>query len=279
MAHTRRSAALASALLLATLTLRCESQTFDLLPESGAGSDAASGSGGNGGKGNSNKGGTSGSGGRASGGKNSGGQFGAGVPSVGGFTTISGGRTGGCGSDDDCLGMGPAKYCQQGFCLECTRNEHCLDPLRPVCNSKNGRCGQCSMPSDCPDATPFCDTRLNACVGCLDDRSCKEPRKCEPDIHACVECYDRDHCPEERPVCNTQIYKCIECFSQSDCVFSPADSGWCDHNQCACDNDTQCMGSPFGPHCITGHCRECGPPQYTCPDGEMCDQNGKCVMR
>jgi hypothetical protein len=288
MAHYRRSAALMSALLLATLTLRCESQTFDLLPESGTGGNGNSGAGGGGGKTNSNKGGTStvNSGGRASGGKNPGGQFGAGAPTLGGFPTISGGRSGvgQCASNDDCAMNTLGKYCnEQGFCVECTSPTQCMESPRNLC-SWSGRCVQCVMSGDCKDPRPLCDMNVGACLGCFDDKNCKEPRgKCEPGIHVCVECYDNDgsQCPPERPVCNTQIYRCIECLNQSDCEFSSGASGWCDRdrNQCACDSDIQCKGSPFGPRCIGNHCHECGPPQYTCPDGQMCDQNGKCVMR
>lgn len=287
MAHHRRSAALTGALLLAALALQCESQTFDLLPESAAGTTGGGGSGGNAGKTNSSKGGTStaSSGGRASGGRNPGGQFGAGGPSLGGFPAISGGRSGvgQCATTEDCVANSLGKYCNdQGFCVDCTSSTQCTEPPRNLC-SWNGRCVQCTGPMDCKDPTPLCDMSVGACVGCFDDRNCKEPRRCEPTIRACVECWDNNkgQCPPERPVCNTQIYRCIECLSQSDCEFSSGAPGWCDRerSQCVCDNDVQCMGSPFGTRCIDRHCRECGPPQYTCPDGQICDQNGRCLMR
>ncbi|HWA77848.1 MAG TPA: hypothetical protein VG937_36185 [Polyangiaceae bacterium] len=279
--------------MLALLTVRCGSKTFDLLPESDAGRGGNSDTGG---KANSNKGGTSGvgdnSGGRAMGGKAAGGFAGAGAPPLGGFPSLTGGRpssngggVGQCATDPDCALFGSARFCDQGFCVECKNgdsNQCNFDRLRNICNVKKDICVECTGPQHCDDPYPACNSQ-GSCVECVDDFQCtKEPRTtCDTQHFRCVECMDENDCRDPKfPRCDMQFHTCVECTKPSDCQFAAQSSGWCAGNKvCACDtgNDAQCAGSPFGPHCIAMHCAECGS-QYPCPDGQMCDPTGKCVM-
>ena len=59
-----------------------------------------------------------------------------------------------CGSDQDCSGFQPPRFCDQqyGFCV-------------PVPKS-------CSVSADCPPAQPRCDTVMLLCAGCFSSADC-----------------------------------------------------------------------------------------------------------
>lgn len=187
-----------------------------------------------------------------------------------------------CESNEQCVTTGAGKYCEQGYCVDCSDNKPCTDPELPICDYDWGKCIECRRNGDCRNpAEPICDQRFKRCFACTEETGCTPPRKCQPGLHICVDCFVDADCPKERPICDPNFYRCIECNDQSDCVFSQVDWGSCnsENNRCVCENNDQCIGSPFGPICINGHCRECGPPQWACPDGRTCDSgSGRCVM-
>lgn len=232
MAHSLRAVALASGLTLAAFAVRCEPQTFDLLPEYGAGT---SGKEPTGGRGNSNNGGMSfaGSGGRGSDGKQSGGQFNAGGLSIGGFGSLTGGRPnqalgGSAGKSGDSPPAGCGQYCGPSGCLLCAgvgENGGC--PPSFVCPLAGSPfalrcpvCVACVSSLDCATPLPICSEKTKTCTQeCASDSDCSGfPQRLHCDNNLCVECRDQNHhqCSEPRPLCHKRD-ACVECLNESDC--------------------------------------------------------------
>lgn len=240
----------------------------------------------------SNSGGTGANGGRAMGGRASGGQFVGGAPTfggIGGIPSVAGGKAGfgggpgQCSSNQECSAISNTlKYCDSGLCVECRdgMSGQCLNPPRTLCSPRD-TCVECLGPQHCDDPSrPACDER-GICRECVNDDTCKAPLPaCDMLHNNCEECVSEGggYCRDPlRSHCDTKHLKCVECTKQSDCQFGSPSASWCMNNTCMCDNDEQCVGSPFGSHCISSHCRECGP-GLNCPDGATCDSNsGKCL--
>lgn len=265
MAHPQRTAALASGFLLALIAVGCESQMFDLLPESAAG---AAGQANTGGKSGFSTGGISNSGGnRNFGGQSSGGAFGGhgGQGSGGpgwdlqppppGCSAFCGPN--GCVRCTDNSACGPGGKCfrdcvsdpsvEYGVCVQCIETEDCTVPSRGVC--LEGVCVECESHDDC--GSWYCDATRNVCVQCLGPADCQKYAS--------------------RPACD-QRGMCVECLTDSTCP-----SGRCYGGQCACSNHEQCQGAPGGPACILERCQRCGKDTF-CPKGETCQFDpGRCV--
>lgn len=289
MAYSQRSLALASGLLLALLAVRCDSQTFNLLPESGAG---AAGQANTGGTGGFNTGGISNTGGN----KNIGGQFG-GAAFGGGHV---GPGTGGSGWDF-VPPAGCGRFCGVANCVPCTDNQACgpggtcLDCANEP-SANVGVCVQCLRTDDCRGSQTLCDESTYTCTQpCSKDTHCTFPPRdrcvdgmcveckynddcgswyCDTSNHACVQCFSDAECKKYaiRTTCDRDRKACVECTDDMHC----GSNGRCSDRQCVCSSHEQCQGAPGGPACILEHCQRCGT-GLPCPQGETCQFDGKCV--
>jgi hypothetical protein len=109
-----------------------------------------------------------------------------------------------CSADDACVALDagvPACDTSDGGarCVECTKDAHCKDSNKPVCDTTKNRCVQCTGtdPTVECQATGLsvCDTSTQTCVQCLDDKKCANPT----------------------PVCDTTSKSCRICKVDSEC--------------------------------------------------------------
>lgn len=244
MARSLRTTALVAGLGLASLCLRCDSQTFDLLPENVAGSAGTSSTGG---KGNSNSGGINNAGGNAGkgGGGRSGGQNNGGMP-FGGFGSLTGGRTGlttGGFAGKPSERQPPAGCCGLGGCIPCSPGsaEATCPAQWPVCDPTcggptGGMCVGCKTSNDCEPPRNLCNGDTRTCTQeCDGDNDCDFPSHPYCEDGRCVECRDlnNDQCTDRPRTYCSRREVCVECLGKTDCRTT-AGRNECDTNRGVC---------------------------------------------
>jgi len=103
-----------------------------------------------------------------------------------------------CARDEDCARFAKVALpacSSNGSCVECTDNEHCLDPLKPVCGTDNQCQAPCTGDLDCKResnawTTPYCELGTGHCVECipgaLEVEQCTNDLACDPVAKTCT---------------------------------------------------------------------------------------------
>jgi formylglycine-generating enzyme required for sulfatase activity len=215
-----------------------------------------------------------------------------------------------CGTDGDCPegSICVLEHCQAYQCVssgDCPSGQECIDhrcALPVVCDGDE----------DCHEPTPWCDTALGRCAGCLPDctgrecggdgcrgscgacpvgETCDDAGRCEACTPACAgkECGD-DGCGDTcgqcaaDEVCNA-VGSCVVCApdcTARECGLDPvcgASCGSCAAG-CTCTAQGVCAGSCQCTPACAG--KQCGPDGCqgvcgTCDAGEVCNQAGQCT--
>lgn len=110
-----------------------------------------------------------------------------------------------CTSNDFCVNSpaGPICNLSTGVCGQCASAKDCTNPATPVCSPEN-RCVACAANSDCPTATPICETNVRGGIGLGGAR--------------CVACTATQPCTDTtRPICS-QTGLCVQCQNNRDCT-------------------------------------------------------------
>ena len=159
----------------------------------------------------------------------------------------------------------------------CTKDDECLDPLRPKCDPDKKLCFACLRgPVDTCPAGQFC-TDQNVCtLGCKLESDCQittAAPHCDTVKHKCVECQNAGQCGDAGLLCSpsgTCVAGCnieagIGCAGTAlccggFCLDTSADEENCGtcNNKCSTNNNTpQCIaGTCAFPNCAAGyaHC-------------------------
>lgn len=173
-----------------------------------------------------------------------------------------------------------------GQCVECLRNEDCLNPATPLCRTDINQCVQCLSTDDC--SAGFCNTTSNKCGECASHADCTDPDKpvCNAAAMKCEPCTQNSSnellCSEvnpDTPVCilsGPHQGRCGECMEPDDCA-----SGVCVLNVCKdCDSSHPCADPNTFCENIglnANLCVSCND-KVTCPAGLVCTPNGGCVQ-
>jgi hypothetical protein len=178
-----------------------------------------------------------------------------------------------CVSNADCKSTSKPSCGADGKCGPCPGATGCVGrPEGPNCTPLTGKCGKCISPFYCTDQTvaKVCNSETGACGSCATHNDCARVRlndpACDADTHACRGCVGNAECPEWAPTCDI-YHACRKCGTPSDCVGSPfgphcAPSGACG----PCESHTECNGDPNGDICRSDH--TCG----TCASNADCAQ-------
>jgi hypothetical protein len=162
----------------------------------------------------------------------------------------------GCLGDAQCQADGGSPYCLADIdagndCVECLNPSQC-PAATPGCNSTYFFCGSCNGDADCPSSAPIC--KFGSCVpSCASDADCKmvSTPYCLSDIDAgdtCVACISPSQCPDTTPGCDSLYFVCGFCSLSSDCPMSvPVCQGF------TCG--TSCVLPDGGQYCANGVCQ------------------------
>ncbi len=208
----------------------------------------------------------------------------------------------GCG---DLLPTSPLCDAETGLCEPCGTDEQCRTQATgpfggPYCRD-DGSCG-CGASSDCPNhevcGGPYERSPVGSVFGqcvapqlsCTRDSCGGSNTLCDWDSGFCVigsSCVTDFDCSSSAngPFCDQDAGECFGCRGSADCVTtgqaangnSSCVQGFCSEQ---CETDIDCVGSPYGPRCVT----DTGPHHYCAqclsdidcvvsPNGPHCQTN------
>ncbi len=156
----------------------------------------------------------------------------------------------GCVSDETCNG----KYCHNGTCVECVRDDQCADAQK----CRNNQCEyECSENSQCDG---YCaDHKCQACTSrsqCDDGDLCRNG-KCLAPSETNIECESDDDCSDNK-VCKLENNQCVRCVDEDDCTNNEICRS---DNTCGpeCTSNAQCDGLCIDTRCVACNTsEECG---------------------
>ncbi|MDF1562305.1 MAG: hypothetical protein P1V51_04635 [Deltaproteobacteria bacterium] len=152
----------------------------------------------------------------------------------------------------------------------------------PYCDTILDQCVGCLEEAHCNTTLPYCDAD-GTCVECLGNLNCSDPLlpACDPGQRICVGCIEGNDCHGDTPYCDTARQLCVGCRDAVDCngnvagsVCNPLDSTCVE-----CTAASHCSADPARPVCdtVSFACVQCvvsGDCDGT--TGDWCDQ-GTCA--
>jgi hypothetical protein len=124
----------------------------------------------------------------------------------------------GCSNDMDCARLSTVALpacAKGGACVECTTNNHCLNPKKPVCGASDTCEGPCTSDLDCEHtstawSTPHCELGEGKCVACipgaLEVEQCENGNACDPVTMTCT----------GKP--RKSVQNCFPCSTDTECA-------------------------------------------------------------
>lgn len=197
-----------------------------------------------------------------------------------------------CTADRHCTG---SAHCDTAMnvCVGCRTNADCSGST-PICDGVTHVCRACDPAgSDCSGSTPACataGTRAGRCVECTTAMrsACVSPRgACDGDRNACVVCVMDTDCADPRPHClramdPTSDDRCVECVTDPHCatrtdgrVRCIGPSNTC--AECSPTDSSACSADAAGAACLTsGLCgctsdSDCSPSRMCNPATARCE--------
>lgn len=170
-----------------------------------------------------------------------------------------------CLTDTDCADLTGQCDPTTNMCVECVENSIC--PRGQICQSDTciDGCSGADGGSNCPAATPVCDTTSGAngtCVACLVDTDCPFGQICGQDptsgANECIPgCMTDDRCqapntttPYCDPTANGGLGQCVQCVRDSQCTANQVCDTTGDFCRChkvgeACTGNSDCGYQEF----------------------------------